>query len=290
MSEPITLLAEALTNLAKVEVRPAGTSSKNALASAKAEVRSAKTILEAPPPAPTPPPSSSDLIFVGTHISDFWLNQSAPGAVTEVGDPAGGSETVFKMTVNNKDVYPITPTGDPRAQLLTPNSIVSGQDFWWSAKFFLPADFPASVPGWITLMQGAYGPPFNGTPPWHIEVSGSELRWQRNSTYNWDIPWRMPVVRNRWVKVLLHESFGTNGSVEMWIDGQQVTFFGTGSYNPNHEATTQRLAMKTMDASNNGGPGEMAIQSYRKLGMFESVTLFQGAARLGKTRTSVESA
>jgi hypothetical protein len=244
-----------------------------------------------PAPAPTPEPapesSSTDLLFQGLHVSNYWLNQSAPGAVTEVGDPAGSGETVFKMTVSNKDVYPITPTGDPRAQLLTPSSITPGEDFWWSAKFFLPADFPTSVPGWITLMQGAYGPPFNGTPPWHIEVSGNELRWQRNSTYSWDIPWRMPVVRNRWVKVLLHESFGTNGSVEMWIDGQPVTFFGSGTYNPNHEATTQRLAMKTMDASNNGGPNEMAIQSYRKLGMFESVTLFQGPGRLGTTRTSV---
>lgn len=240
-----------------------------------------------PPPTSEEAPTSADLLFQGTHISDFWLNQSAPGAVSEVADPAGSGETVFKMTVKNSDVAPITPTSDPRAQLLTPNTIVAGQEFWWSAKFFLPADFPSSVPGWLTVMQGAYGPPFNGTPPWHLEISGSELRWQRNSTYGWDIPWRTPLVRNRWVKVLLHEGFGTNGFVEMWIDGQQVSFFGAGSYNPNHEATSQRLTMKTMDASNNGGANEMAIQSYRKAGMFETVTLFQGAPRLGKTRASV---
>ncbi len=241
-----------------------------------------------PPPTSPGPGTSAGLLFKGTRIRDFRLNQSAPGAVTEVPDPAGSGSQVLKMTVANSDVFPITPTADPRAQLLSPSIIDPGEEFWWSGKFFLPSNFPSSVPGWLTVMEGPYGEPFDGTPPWHIEVNGSSLRWSRNSTYNWDVPWQVPLIKNSWVKVMIHERFGTNGWVEMWVNGQQITFFAPGTYNPRHEASTTRLAMATRDHSNDGGPNFTVIQSYRKAGMFSSVSLFQGPMAIGTTRASVE--
>ena len=65
--------------------------------------------------------ASKGLLFKAEHLNEFWLNQSAPGAVTEVANPTGGGESVFQMTVKNSDVYPITPTENPRAELLSPN-------------------------------------------------------------------------------------------------------------------------------------------------------------------------
>jgi Polysaccharide lyase len=238
----------------------------------------------------TPTESASTeggLLFNGSHISDFALMQAAPGAITEVSDPAGSAETVFKMKVSNEDVYPITPTENPRAQLLSPSLFQPETEYWWHSKFFLPADFPSSVPGWLTLLEGPYGPPYEGPPPWHIEVSGSTIQWQRNSTYNWDVPWHMPLVRNQWVDVLVHGRFGTDGWVEMWINGQQVNFFEPGTYNPSNVASTQRLNMKTMDSSNDGGSNFAVIQNYRKVGMFESVTVYHGPMKIGTTRSSV---
>jgi Polysaccharide lyase len=232
--------------------------------------------------------STPGLLFHGVHIGDFAMNQSAPGAVTEVPDPTDSGEPALQMTVSDQDVAPITPTENPRAQLLSPAILNPGDEFWWSSKFYLPTDFPSSVPGWLTLMQGPYGPPFNGTPSWHLEVNGSQIEWSRNGTYNWDVPWHMPLVRGSWVNVLVHIGFASDGFVEMWIDGQQVTFFEPGSYNPNHESSTQRLEMQTLDQSNNGGPNYAAIQSYRKVGMFQSVSLLQGPMTLGTTRASVE--
>ena len=244
----------------------------------------------APTPAPTPPPTSSasDLLFRGTKIRDFHENQSAPGAVTEVPDPAGSGAQVFKMTVRNSDVYPLTPTADPRAQLTSPAIIDPGEEFWWSGKFYLPADFPSSIPGWLTVMEGPYGRPFDGTPPWHLELNGTTLRWQRNDTYNWDIPWQVPLTKNSWVNVMVHERFGDSGWVEMWINGTQVTFFGAGSYNPRHEPTGERLTMATRDHTNDESGNFTVIQSYRKAGMFDTVSLFQGPMAIGKTRASVE--
>lgn len=234
-------------------------------------------------PGPAPPP-----LFLGDEIRDFWLNQSAPGAVSEVPDPAGGGGTVFEMTVSDQDVYPITPTGNPRAQLVMPATIEPGDEFWWSASFYLPADFPSSVPGWLNLLQGPFGEPFTGSPPWQIQVAGSQLRWARNETYNWDVPWQMPLVKNAWVHVLVHDRFGGDGFVEMWIDGHRVTFFPGGTYNPSGIAPTTHLTMQTRDGSNDEASNSLYLQSYRQLGMFQSVTVYEGPLRMGTTRASVE--
>jgi hypothetical protein len=230
-----------------------------------------------------------DVLFRAERLSDFWLRQSAPGAITEAPDPAGSGQTVFKLTVGDGDVYPVTPTENPRAEMLSPPTIKASDEIWFSSKFFLPADFPSSIPGWMNVMQGPYGQPWDGPPPWHIEVNGSNLQWTRNSTYGWDIPWQMPLVRNRWVSVIVHEHFGADGWVEMWIDGQQVTFFAGGTYNPGKIAPTPRLAMATMDGSNNAAGNSVYLQSYRKAGMFGSLTSYEGPLTIGRTRASVES-
>jgi hypothetical protein len=240
-----------------------------------------------PTPAPVPSEGGPNLIFSALHLNDFWLRQSAPGAITEAPDPAGGSETVFKLTVDDEDVFPVTPTENPRAEMLSPHTIEAGDEIWWSAKFFLPADFPPTTPNFVTLLQGPYGEPWNGTPPFHIEVNGGVIKWQRNSTYGWDIPWQMPLVRNRWVTFLIHERFGSDGWIELWVDGQRVTFFGAGTLNPSGVAPTQHLAMKTMDSSNNAEPNSIYVMSYRKKGMFPSLTVYQGPLRIGKTQASV---
>lgn len=225
--------------------------------------------------------------FVGNSIGDFALNQSAPGAVTEVRDPRGSGERVMKMTVDNSDVYPVTPTHDPRASLLTPTRIRPGDEFWWRAKFLLPRSFPRSVPGWLVVLEGPYGPPFDNSPPWHIEVKGRQIEWVRNGTYNWDVPWHMPLVRGRWINVLMHCRFSSHGFVEMWINGHHITFFRGNTYNPGHHRRTKRLRMRTRDQSNDRGANFAVLMNYRKAGMFRTVTVYQGATELGATAAAV---
>lgn len=230
-----------------------------------------------PPPAPSGPP-----LFVGRKISDFPTRQAAPGRITEVPDPLGSGETVLALNVHNADVAPITPTANPRAQLLSPELIESGDDFWLATKFLIPTDFPAITKGgWMSLIE-IHGAPFNGSSPWQIEVnSEGELAWQRNNSYDWDVPWTAPLIKGKWVTLLLHERFGGDGFVEMWLDGKPQTFF------PGATKATQHLAMKTMDSSNNGGPNAAKIMQYREAGMFDVATLYFGALKLGRTRVSV---
>jgi hypothetical protein len=226
-----------------------------------------------------------DVLFSGAHLRDFWVNQSAPGAISEVPDPAGSGQTVFKFTVGDNDMTNITP--NPRGELLSPSTISAGQELWWSGKFFLPADFPSSVPGWMNVMQGPYGEPWDGPPPWHLEVKDNHIQWTRNSTYDWDVPFQMPLVKNAWVSVMVHERFGADGWIEMWVNGQPIAFFGSGSYNPGHVSPTTHLAMQTMDGSNDGGTNSIYLQSYRLKGMFSTVTTYEGPLTIGRTRASV---
>ena len=132
-----------------------------------------------------------------------------------------------------------------------------------------------------------YGAPFAGSGPWGISITENEFRFQRNGTYSWDIPWRAPLIKGRWVTLLLHERFATNGWIEMWIDGEKVNFFAPGNYNPRQEPRTEKLQMATMDASNDGGPNAAKIMQYRQVGMFESGSTYFGPLRLGPTRASV---
>jgi outer membrane biosynthesis protein TonB len=243
----------------------------------------------APAPEPSPAPAPGPNLFDGTKVGSFWINHSAPGAITEAPDPAGGSQGAIKMTVSDKDVYPITPTENPRAELLSPGLIKPGMEFWLSTKFLVPTSYP-SIPsnGWVSLVS-IYGAPFNGPSPWRLELAGNTLQWQRNETYNWDVPFEMPLPRGKWVEVVTHERFGSDGFVEMWINGKAITFFGSGGYNPSGAAPTERLEMQTMDASNDADANSAKIMQYRKAGMFSSGTVYFGPLRIGASRNAVES-
>jgi hypothetical protein len=239
------------------------------------------------PETETPSPPTADSIFTGIKIDDFALIESAPNAITEVPDPLGSGQTVLKLTVSDKDVAPITPTENPRAQALSPDIIHPGDEFWLSTKFLLPDGFPSNIPGWVGL-GSIYGEPFNGPSPWQLDIEGEHINWPRNSTYQWDVPWQMPIVTGQWITVLLHERFAADGWVEMWVNGQPITFFSSGSsYNPNQIAPTEHLTMQTMDKSNNGGANSAKIANYREVGMFDSLTVYFGALRVGRTRASV---
>jgi hypothetical protein len=240
----------------------------------KAPVSPSRPKPQAPPPAPPAEPTGA-LLFRGASIADFAALQEAPEAITEVLDPLGSGETVFKITVQNDDVYPVTPTENPRAQALSPSIVEPGDEFWLKTKFLIPQNFP-NVSSWLSLVS-IYGPSYDGSSPWNIKIAGPKIEWQRNGTYDWDIPWSMPLVRDRWITILSHERFATDGWVEMWVDGAPVVF---------PEGST-RIEMETMDSSNDGGPNAAKIMQYREAGLFESASLYFGPLVLGTTRAAV---
>ena len=244
----------------------------------------------APIPAPAPTPSQ-DPLFNGWRKADFaWeLN---PRAITEVTDPIG-SDSVLRFSVPGSD-GPIYQPPNPIAELATKRMIGNGDEIWMNAKFMLPSDYPSSGVKWNNLLQ-IHGPPFAGSPPWQVSVSSSSnprkvyICWQRNGNYGWDTPWSMPLVRDRWIHVLLHQRFAADGWVEMWIDGVPVTFFAPdtpGYNNPNGHSPTTLLHTATMDSSNNTGPNQAYLQNYRAAGTPDT-TVYFGPLLVGRTRSSV---
>jgi hypothetical protein len=255
------------------------------------------TPITTPPPISTPPittpappvteSSSVSPLFAGSSVRAFPTNHSAPGAISEITDPLGGGSKVIQMTVSNKDVYPITPTENPRAELTSQPVVAAGQEIWLHTKFLVPADYP-TVPngGWVSLVS-FYGAPFNGPSPFHLEIDGDQLQWQRNGTYGFDVPYKSTLIKGQWNDVLVHEKFAEQGFLELWINGQQISFYTSGGYNPSRHAATTKLEMATMDSSNNGGPNSAKIMQYRQLGMFETGTIFFSGLQVGASRTSV---
>jgi hypothetical protein len=223
--------------------------------------------------------------FVGARLSDFAHIEPEEWEefATEVPDPLGSGETVFKLEVPDRP----SPV-DPRLQLNSGQIIKNGEEFWWHASFMLPEEFPSYIPQWFNIMEGPYGSPFNGSPPVSLGINGAEVDWQRNATYNFDVPYSVPLEKGRWIDVLWHIKFATEGWVELWIDGEQITFFEPGTYNPSKLPETQRLNMKTRDSSNNGADNAIYLQNYRESEMFESVTIYEGPTSVGPNRTDVE--
>jgi hypothetical protein len=231
------------------------------------------------------------LIFSGTTIGAFATNQSAPGAVTEVPDPTGGRQKVLALTVHDDDVAPVTPTENPRAQLLSPPLIKPGRTFWLSTAFLIPQSLPR-VSTWLTLTS-VYGPPAFGSGPWDIALDdvrghGNLLMLRRGDEYRYDIPWAIPVPRGRWTTVVVHERFARHGFLELWVNGQRVTFFADSPYDPLHIGPTKRLPMATRGDSNGAGTNVAKIMQYRQRGQFQVGTVYFAGLWLGSSREAVE--
>jgi hypothetical protein len=236
-------------------------------------------------PPPRPP------WFKGTTIAAFPTNQSAPGAVQEVPDPRGRGRSVLALTVHDDDVAPVTPTENPRAQLLSPPIIEPGAEFWLATELLIPRGFP-EVESWLTLCS-VYGPPADGPGPLDIAVDkvrgdGDLLILRRNDSYQYDIPWGIEVPRGRWMRFVWHERFARHGFVELWVNGKPVTFFAHSPYNPLAVAPTRRLAMATVDDSDDDGANVAKIMQYRQRGQFEVGTVYFAGLALGPSRSSVE--
>jgi len=219
--------------------------------------------LAKPAPEPTPEPTSHPDIFLGDQISDFPGKQFVPGGVTEVTDPLGSGQKVLKFTVNDSD-EPIK-SGNPRAQLESPDFVTPGLEFWFRTKLLIPSDFP-TFSGWMTLFS-VYGPPYAGSGPWHIASSdGKNIGWEEHN-------WSTPITRGKWMDIMQHGVFSENGWLEIYLNGQ---------------LSMPKTNAALRNSTNNGGPNNVRIAQYRKKGMIPGqATLYWGPLLCGSTRASV---
>ena len=227
--------------------------------------------------------TTGSVLFNGSPITNWWLNQSAtPTRVQLVPDPSGAADTVQQFTTYNTDVAPLTPTVNPRSQLVSPTSVLKpGNTYWESFEVYIPQSFQFLANGWVSLQTAVYGYPYAGTPPLSISLENGSFRFQRNAYggYPWQIAWSTPVVKGQWYRFTWHFLFSSTGWAELYVNNvQQKLKVGA--------SLVSRLPISLLDPTDYKGPWISDEQLYYQLGMFPSTTAYFKNYMVATTQTA----
>lgn len=229
--------------------------------------------------------TSGPVLFDGSSITSWWLNQSATASrVQLVPDPSGAAGTAQQFTTYNTDVSPLTPTVNPRSQLVTPLMFKPGTTYWESFELYIPTNYQFVKTGWVSLESAVYGYPYAGTPPVTISLENGAFRFQRNeyAPNPWQIAWSTPVVRGQWYRFTWHFDFASNGWVELYVnDVQQKLKSGSTS--------VMQLPVNFLDATENKGPWMSQEQLYYQLGLYQSAQVYFKNYKVATTQVAAES-
>lgn len=175
--------------------------------------------------------------------------------------PLGSARKVLRFEVHESDDQ---LTGDPRAQAETPRMFHEGEEIWVGFSTYFPSAWPDRIPagpGNFVTFAEVYGPPYQGSAPVKLSMrAGREaLTFQRNATYDWDIPWEQgPIEKNVWHDWVIREKLSSDGQV-----GFVEIYRNTGAgWAPMPLFGKTRLYTQTIDASNAQGP------QYHKLALY----------------------
>jgi len=226
-------------------------------------------------------PTTASLDFDGTPLGR-WIEQvAAPNRIQVVPDPAGGSDDVLRVTADNVDVAPLTPTDNPRAELNTPMDILKPDGrYWESYEVYVPTSFNVadSYDGWLSLGSPFYGSPFAGTPPIEMMIMDDEFLWgsNRDSQVPGTVLFRKPLVLGQWVRFTWHIFPSNNGFVELYVNNEPVVSTYNGS-------TGLGVDIPVLDETDDKGPWYAQLSVYYEYGEYPSVTLYFKNFRIAST-------
>lgn len=231
-------------------------------------------------------PAPGSVLFDGSQPSS-WLNQSAASNRVQVlPDPDGASDSALQFTARNSDVAPLTPTDNPRAQLVSPTNILAeGEQFWESYEIYLPSSFPTAETynGWLALGSPFYGPPWNGSPSVELGIVNGQWRWATNAyaPVPYTIIWQQPIVLGEWVRFTWHIIPSANGFAELYVNGQPLVV----SYNGQ---TGEGVNLPVIDTTDYEGPWASQLSVYYSLNTFAAVTIYFKNFKIGTSQAAAE--
>lgn len=229
--------------------------------------------------------AASHVLFNGSSLRSWGLNQSArPGRVRLIKDPTGGDAKVLQFTTLNSDIAPLTPTDNPRSQLVTPVNIVKPNvPFWESYEVYIPRTFPlaATRHGWFSLGTPFYGAPFVGTPSTGLAIDHEDFRWQGNAyaPTPWQIYWQKRVKPGVWTRFTWRIDPAVEGFAELYVDGSPVVVTSDGK-------RTEGVRLRILDPTDHLGPWFSDLQDYYKHNEMRRSTVDFKNFKIGTTRAA----
>lgn len=201
-------------------------------------------------------------IFYGDTIAAFGgPTFYIPEQVSEVVDPLGQRPgKVIKANLHNET----PPSEDARLQLASGFVIPKEEETWLLQRFMIPSAAEGGPPAiakegpeFLQVMQ-MFAPPFEGVSTFAFklaDLNGNGKNWlefRRRETYSFDCPWRREVITNHWyefvAKIKVSQS---SGYVEIWLDGEHLTFWKSGETSSPSTPDTTKLEYKTLEAGVN---------------------------------------
>lgn len=231
--------------------------------------------------------------FDGSSVRPWAFQAAARNRITEVRDPLAARGGALRFDARNSDVAPLTPTANPRAQLITPDNIIRRDvPFWESYEVLVPLGFPlartdndtaATREHFLSLGSPIYGPPWNGTPSLSLHILKGSFVWMTNvhAPAGSKILWQERVRENRWIRFTWHVIPSSHGFAELYVNDKPVIVTYGGK-------TQEGVDLPVLDESNATGPWVSQLSVYYDLGQFAHITLFFKNFAVGATQRAVE--
>lgn len=245
------------------------------------------------PATPETPQPTSKLLYSGDFetgdLSQWYNNQSCPGAITVVTDPVRSGRYAARFSVTDNDTNascPKSPTADPRAQLIANYQFAENDDVYISMPTYFPADFP-NINDWLVVGQ-IYGPPYGGSPTMALGVKNDRLVFDaRFDNRNHNLWTSAPIAKGKaWENIVLHIKLSPDrniGFVELLHNGTKQTL-SNGQERYNYPTLIEGL-----NWTGPGGYNYLYAQQYRSRNTaLGTVVLYHDDFKVGTTYESVQ--
>lgn len=187
--------------------------------------------------------------------------QTANGSrVKDVADPAGNAGSCISLRTNELDHDAANTI--VRAQAVTPSFIDDGEYVTQVFAGYLPSSLPAP-PQFFTI-GSMYGPPFGGTGPRTIQVTGKPngttftIGIQDNSSTQF---FSTNVAADTWWKIAVRSLFSASGWVEVYFAGSLDQPFAVQTLSG---GVTRRSYATKAAGVNDGGANSFRVNNYHR--------------------------